>query len=248
MNKQILESIWLNENEIRIYSELLTLWPSAASTLSARTKINKSTVRYICKWIEKKGLIFSIKKDNTFIYIAEDPNRLSSLLKEDKRKLEEKERNIQKSIEYFTALANQKTNLPEVCFYQWKDWLEKLYTKILDMNQPIDSFEDNGEMFQAIPEFVDFFIGERKKRKIYNRVICPSKNVINIESLEELRSVKTIDESLFPFSWDIKICWESVSIMSFKENNSVAVSITDQNIADNFRVLFEYLWWNMNKK
>jgi hypothetical protein len=33
--------------------------------------------------------------------------------------------------------------------------------------------------------------------------------------------------------------------MSFKENNSVAISITDKEIANNFRSLFEYMWKNL---
>lgn len=242
MITQALKSLGLNENEIIIYSELLSIWSSVASTIAARTKINKSTVRYICRELEKKGLIFSIKKDNTFVYSPESPNRLHNLIKEEKNKLKEKENNIEKSIEYFESFKNQKTTIPQVIFYEGKEWLEKLYNKILDLKEPIDSFEDNWEMFQAIPEFVDYFIGERKNRKIYNRVICPSKNAINEESKEELRSVKMIDEKLFPFTWDIKICWNHVSIMSFIENNSVAISISDENIANNFRVLFEYMW------
>jgi len=242
MIKQALKTIGLNDGEITVYSELLNIWSSAASTIWARTKINKSTVRYICLWLEKKWLIFSIKKNNTFIYSPESPNRLYSLIKEDKRKIKEKEENIEKSIKYFENIKNQRTSVPEVTFYQWIEWLEKLYTKILEYNQPIDSIEDNWEMFKTIPDIVDFFISERKKRKIYNRVICPSKNKINIESQEELRTVKTINEDIFPFSWDIKICWDHVSIMSFIENNSVAISISDKNIADNFRLIFNYMW------
>lgn len=248
MINQTLRSLWLNDNEIIIFSELLTIWSSVASTLSARTKINKSTVRYICQNLEKKWLIFSIKKDNTFVYTAESPRRLYSLLKEDKRKLQIKEDNIAKSIEYFEQLKNAKTTLPKVSFYQWQEWLEKLYEKILDYNQPIDSFEDNWEMFKSIPDFVKYFISERKKRKIYNRVICPSNNTINIESEENLRSVINIDEKLFPFTWDIKICADHVSIMSFKKNNSVAISITDEDIANNFRVLFNFIWEKYKNK
>jgi len=55
-------------------------------------------------------------------------------------------------------------------------------------------------MFKAIPEFVDYFINERKTNKIYNRVICPSKNPVNKDSPEEFRSVRMLDENLFPFS------------------------------------------------
>lgn len=248
MIKQALKTIWFNDNEITIYSELLTIWSSAASTLWARTKINKSTVRYICQWLEKKWLIFSIKKDNTFIYTPESPNRLYTLLKEDKRVLKEKEENIEKSIKYFESISNQKTALPKVSFYQWVEWLEKLYTKILDLKQPIDSFEDKWEMFETIPEFVEYFVSERVKRKMFNRVICPSKNTVNKDTPKELRSVKTIDEKLFPFTGDIKICGDHVSIMSFIEKNSVAISITDKDIANNFRVLFDYMWNKLDEE
>ncbi len=246
MINQALKSLGLNDNEIIIFSELVSIWSSVASTLAARTKINKSTVRYICQGLEKKGLIFSIKKDDTFVYTAESPRRLNSLLEEDKRRLIEKEKHIKESIEYFDLLKNEKTILPKVSFFQWKEWLKKLYEQILDYEQPIDSFEDNWEMYDFFPDFVNYFISERKKRKIYNRVICPSKNPINQESKEALRSVKNINEKLFPFTCDIKICSNHVSIMSFKENNSVAISITDEEIANNFRVLFEYMWKNIN--
>lgn len=248
MIEKALKTIWLSEWEIKVYTELLTVWSSVASTIWARTKINKSTVRYICQWLEKKGLVFSIKKDNTYIYTAESPNRLYSLINEEKRKLKEKEDNIEKSIKYFENIKNKKTSIPEVTFYQWKEWLEKLYAKILDLNKPIDSIEDNWEMYATIPNCVDNFISERKKRKIFNRVICPTKNSINKNSDEELRSVKTINENEFPFSWDIKICWNHVSIMSFLENNSVAISISDKNIADNFRIIFNYIWNQLNDK
>lgn len=241
MNKDILELLWLNNNEIEVLSALLTLWSSVASTLAARTKINKSTVRYTCQSLEKKWLIFSIEKNSTYIYTAESPRRLNLLLEEDKKKLKEKEKIIEKSIEYFESLRNKKTVLPKVSFFNWKEWLEKLYAQILDFECPIDSIEDSWEMLNAIPDFVAYFISERKKRKIFNRVICPSNNPINEESSEFLRSVKKIDKKDFPFSWDIKICWNHVSIMSFKENNHVAISITDEDIADNFRKLFNFL-------
>lgn len=242
MINKLLLSLWFNENEVVVYSEILSIWSCAASTISSRTKINKSTVRYICQWLEKKGLLFSIKKDWTYIYTAESPSRLHNLLEKEKLILKEKEKNIEKSIKYFESIKNNKAILPKVSFFEWKEWLEKLYNQILDFNKPIDSFEDKWEMVSLIPACVDNFVLERKKRKIYNRVICPSNNPINIESKEELRSVKMLQDKDFPFTGDIKICWDHVSIMSFKENSAVAVSIKDEDIADNFRVLFNYFW------
>lgn len=242
MNKEILENLWLNENEVKIYKEILSIWSTTALILSKRTHITKSSVRYICLWLEKKWLIFKIQKDNTFIYLAESPKKFLSLLEKDRKKLEEKEKKVEKIVEYFESIKNKNSILPKVTFFEWRQWIEHLYNEILNYQLPIDSIEDNGEMYHFFPEFVDFFITQRKKRKIYNRVICPSKNPINIQSKEDLREVKMIPETEFPFSGDIKICWDHVSIISFKKDNSVAISITDEDIAKNFKVLFEYLW------
>lgn len=242
MNKEILETLWLNENELIVYKEILSIGSTSALVISKRTNINKSTVRYICQSLEKKGVIFSIKKDSTFIYSAESPKRFLSILEKDKKKIEEKEKKMNTIIEYFETIKDKNNILPKVSFFEWKQWIKHLYQNILDLNKDIDSIEDNGEMYQFFPEFVDYFIAQRKKKKIHNRVICPSKNPININSKEEHREVKMIDENVFPFSWDIKICWNHVSIISFKDDNSVGISITDEDIANNFRQIFDYIW------
>jgi len=103
-------------------------------------------------------------------------------------------------IAYFESMKDKNSILPKVAFFEGKNGIEHLYQNILDMNMSIDSIEDNGEMYQFFPEFVDYFIAQRKKKKIHNRVICPSKNPININSKEEHREVKMIDDSIFPFS------------------------------------------------
>lgn len=242
MNKEILETLGLNENELLVYKEILSIGSTSALVISKRTNINKSTVRYICQSLEKKWVIFSIKKDGTFIYSAESPKRFLSILEKDKKKLEEKEKKINSIIEYFESVKDKNNILPKVTFFEGKQGIQRLYQSILDMNTAIDSIEDNGEMYRFFPEFVDYFIAQRKKRKIHNRVICPSKNPINVNSKQEHREVKTIDETIFPFSWDIKICGNHVSIISFKDDNSVGISITDEDIANNFRQIFDYIW------
>ncbi len=244
MIKETLKKLWLNDNEIIVYIELCTIWSSIASVLAKRTKINKSTIRYICLGLEKKWLIFSVKRDWTFLYTAESPRRLSSLIERQKHDLEKLEKNLDDSIEYFEKITSKQVSLPKVVFYEWKEWLKKLYDNILDIWEPIYSFEDGWEMLNYLWDYVDYFISERKKRKIANHVICPLLNPINQTSKEHLRQVKTIEKSLFPFTCDIKITWNHVSIISFENKNSVAISITDADIAKNFKILFDYIWKN----
>ena len=242
MINKLLTELWLNEKEVLIYLELLTIWTSVASSLASRTKINKSTVRYTCQSLEKKGLVFSIEKDKTFFYSAESPKILLLQLENEKKRISEKEKTIMKTIDHFKLLKSKKNDIPKVNFYVWVDGMKHLYNSILDLWKPIDSFNVMSDMIEFFPEFVDNFIKERIKRNIYNRWICPYTEWVEKESKSLLRSVKMIDKKEFPFKWDIKICWDHVSIMSsFKKKNPVAISITDSDIADNFRILFEYM-------
>ena len=96
------------------------------------------------------------------------------------------------------------------------------------------------------PKFVDYFVAEREKRGIYNNVICPSNNKLNRDSFSSLRSVKKIDKERFPFTCDIKICWDFVNIITFKKDKSIWIAIRDKEIARNFRVLFRHTWENLD--
>ena len=248
MIESILKELGLNDKEIVLYLELLSLGTCPASTLAKRTGITKSTVRYACQQLEKKKLILSIEKDNTFMYSAESPEKLMFLLEEEKRKIEKKEQKLSMVMGELNSRINRDTVLPKVQFFEGKDGVEKLYQSILDLGAPIDSFEDSGEMNDLIPEFVQYFVSERKKRKIFNRVICPSENTINIDTPEEFRSTKFLFKKDFPFTCDVKICGDTVNIASFKKSMPVAVTITDEEVAKNFRVLFEYMWKLLDEK
>lgn len=242
MNNEILKNLWLNQNEIIIYKEILSIWNTWVSEIFQKTHINKSTIRYTAEQLAKKWYISIIKKNNNYLYTAENPRKFLKNIEEQKNKIDEKEKNLKIIVSYFEEIQNTHKTLPKVMFYEWKNWLKELYEKILNFDEDIYSIEDSWEMEQYFPEFVDYFIKERKKRKIKNFVICPDSNIININSKEELREVKKIDKNIFKFTDDIKITNNHISIISFKKWESIWISITDEDIAKNFKNLFDYIW------
>ncbi len=232
----------LNEKEIALYLLLLQLGPSVASTLAPRAGLPRSTAQFTCQQLTKRGLLKMVQKANVYLFTAEPPEKLTLLLRRQQEDLEEKEQQLGRIIGELKAMQNPYSVLPKVQFYEGKDGIEELYDKILEMKSPIDSFKDKGEMYAFIPEKVDHFIATRIENGIWNRVICPAVTPINRDDPKAFRKVRTIAAEVFPFSCDVKICQDQVSIFSFGQNTSVGIAIQHREIANNFRLLFEQMW------
>jgi len=248
MVEQTLRDLGLNPNEVKIYLSLLPLEKSPASTLGYRTKLERTTARYTCRQLVKKGVIAEMRSGNTFYYRAESPDKLLYLLESEKKELQEKEAQTQRIMGMLKGMANPKTKLPRIEFYEGKEGVIKLYDQILEIGKDLDSFEDGQDMAAFIPEYIPRFIQERKKRGIHNRVICPADTKTNKESKKELRKTRTVPHKELPFSCDVKICGDQISLFSFQKGSEAGIAIRHQDLAENFRRLFEYNWKKLSEK
>ena len=237
-----LERAGLNDKEATIYLMLLKLGTAPASTLGDRTDIPRSTAQFICQQLLKAKLVTKTEKGNTYLYTPEPPEKILYQVRRDRDDLEQTEQQLERVMGALKGMINPEARLPKVQFFEGKSGIIELYDKILELNAPIDSFEDKGEMAAFIPEYIPKFIEGRKNRKIFNRVICPDANAINESLAEEFRETRVLPTKDFPFTCDIKICKDLVSIFSFDEASAVGAAIRHKDIADNFRLLFEVLW------
>ncbi len=245
--KQLLEQLGLENYEPQVYLTALRLGTSPASTIGKKADINRSSTRFTCEQLVKKQLMSISQKANTKLYTAEPPEKLHLLLDIQREALEKKQDQLDESIQELKQIYNPHVILPKVTFYEGKDGVIKLYEKILDLKSPIDSFEDKGEMETFIGDYFPKFIKKRVEREIFNRVICPATNEINISTPKEMRETRTVPVDEFPFSCDIKIAGDTVNIFSFDKNTPLAISINHDEIANNFRLLFQYFWKLLNQ-
>jgi sugar-specific transcriptional regulator TrmB len=238
----VLRDLDLSDKEIALYLLLLQVGTAPASTLGERADIQRSTAQYTCQQLEKRGIVRMVQKGNTYLYTAESPEKLLLLLQKQQRDLQAKGERVERIIGELKAMQNPLGVMPRVQFYEGKEGVEELYDKILQLEKPIDSFEDKGDMVAFIPEKVDTFIKTRVDKQIWNRVICPSATPINQDDSRAFRKVRTLPVAQFPFSCDVKICGDQVSIFSFEKNTAVGIAIQHRDIANNFRLLFEQMW------
>lgn len=242
--ENILMQAGLSEEQSLAYQALLDKGPQKASDLSKWTGIKRGLIYKVLEQLESMGLVS--KNGGVGTVATFSPAHPSLLLSNIERKEKEIALNKEMLLSSIGSLSS-KYNLivgkPSIQFYEGKEGIIKIYEQVLNSGTKlIDSFEDKGEMAVFIPEYFPQFIKKRMKLGIKNRVIVPKDNQINTNSEEELRETKFLPTTLFPFEMDIKITERLVSMITFQKGNAIGILIDNEEIASNFRKLFNLVW------
>lgn len=239
----ILEKLGLNKNEAQIYELLLNTGPQSMKPILFHTKLKRGNAYYHLENLIAKGL--AEKQDvpgTTTKFLAKHPEQLELLVAKQKAAVFSAAEELSKALPELRSLFQLISIKPGVKFYEGKEGIIKIYEEILAQGTNIDSIEDKGEMTAFIPEYAKEFIAKRIKKKITNRVIAPSANAINVNSPPELRETRLVPTAQFPFRMDIKISGGLVSLITFQKENAIGVLVENKEIAENFKLLFEFIW------
>ncbi len=240
---ETLTKLGLTPNEAKIYELLLTVGPSGIKSILFHTGLKRGNAYYHLEGLEKRGLVE--KQDlpgKPIAFLAKQPDQLEILLAQQKTALNNAGYELSQNLPKLNSLYQLLATRPGVKFYQGKEGMEQVYEQLLALRKPIDSFEDKGEMAALIPDYAKEFINKRIKYGIFNRVIAPSANPINKTDQKELRETRLVPTAKFPFRMDVKICSDMVSLITFQKQNPVAVLVQNREIAENFKLLFEFVW------
>ncbi len=210
--------------------------------IQAATGLSRAGVYDALNLMIVREFVETRKEGRNAYYKALHPNKLLGLVDERKREANLLAKEMEETVNQLTASFNISSARPGVLVYEGKEKIIGAYDDLLDLRQPIDSIEDAGDMSTFIPEYFPEFIKKRVERNIYNRVVAPATNQINVTSEKEKRETRTIAATEYPFTSDIKICGNRVLIVTLKKEGAIAVRIDDQLIATNFRLLFKFLW------
>ncbi len=246
MVEQTLRDLGLNPNEVKIYLSLLPLEKSPASTLGYRTKLERTTARYTCRQLVKKGVIAEMRSGNTFYYRAESPDKLLYLLESEKKELQEKEAQTQRIMGMLKGMANPKTVLPKVQFHEGLEGLKHVYEDTLKEGKTIYAFENVEEMAPAAAEFIlKNYVPRRTEAEIFAYVITP-KNKTNKDFRNEdkkcCRETKFLPSELFPAEIEINIYGAKIAFFSYTEKEMFGVIIESKSISNTLKALFDFCW------
>ncbi|HOZ36476.1 MAG TPA: helix-turn-helix domain-containing protein [bacterium] len=241
-DQPILTQLGLSDKEAEIYQIMLRHGKTPASKILPETSLKRTTVYSILEDLVKKGIVEKDESGAVIEFRAKHPYALKEYLESRVSQIKTAESKLDAVLPDFISFYNSAQNRPGVKFYEGKEGIIKIYEELLKQGKNIDSIEDKGEMAAFIPEYSKDYPKKRVKHNIFNRVIAPSDNPINPTNEKEMRETRFIPTSQFPFRMDVKIVGQLVSLITFKKDNPTGVLIDNQELAENFRMMFELIW------
>ena len=242
-----LTPLGLNDSDATVYVLLNTDGESDVPKLMNRTKLSRTAIYHCLNRLTERKLIEQRKSGKNAYYSMTDPRNLQVLFEEKKRSDNELERAFRNNL---TDLANryQRTSRqPGVSFFHGKAEIIEMYEQFYQDNEPVDSIEEAGEMLKFLGDYAQTYVRKRIEHHMPNRCIAPDVNTMNTTDPKQLREVRLVPTHLFPFRMDIKIAGLKTLLVTFNHNQAIGVSVDSQEIADNFRILFNFLWTTVNQ-
>ena len=109
-----LKHLGLSEKEALVYLSALALGPSPVQDISEKANVNRATTYVMIEMLAARGLMSTFEKEKRRYFIAESPDRLSSILRIQQKELEEKQNEFQKTLpalmELFQAESSKSSS------------------------------------------------------------------------------------------------------------------------------------------
>ena len=178
-----LEQLGLSTLEITVYLEILQIGAIQASAVARRLNLNRSTTRYTLENLVKKKLIIQSKKNNTFYFTPENPEKIIVLLRSQQAELKSQEQQVQNIMGDLKSLQNPHSALPKVQFFEGAEGVKKAYSNLvdeIDKNSTIFSFVAPLDINKDIKESaitVQESIKKRVKKGIQLKLLILGKQI-----------------------------------------------------------------------
>ncbi len=230
--EEILKSLGLEDQQIKVYLALLDYGEASATQLSERTGLGRVHMYQITEKLIHKGVISQISKEGVKYFLAADP---STLLKD----LEQKEEDLKEILPQLKDRQKKKESFEtKVEVFRGKEGINNVLKMILAEKEDYVMLGGGeqccGKEFELI---MSIFVKRGEKEKLKGRLLEREKAYFFIGKHEEFRYIpKEMISSTTMTIWGDKVAtfvWTKPYYAIVVENEEVAKS----NLAT-----FDYLW------
>ncbi len=241
--RQALISLGLSPKEASIYLSLLSLGRSTVSQIARKAAVNRATAYVILDALIIKKLVTISGKEPKQEYVAESPDALVQLFKEEERAAEERGRRAQELALELKSI--QKVgDRPQVRFYEGMGGIRAVFEDSLTATSgKIVAYTSIEDQHVSIPNYFPEYYQRRKRKGIFMRAIFPDTNM-GIErqnaNKEEYRDSVLVPAQTYGIHPAINVYDNKLMIASFREK--LGIIIESEEIADAMKKIFELAW------
>lgn len=243
MIEETLAELGFTRGEIEVYLTLLKIGETTTGKIIKDAQISGGKIYQILDKLENKGLASHIVKEKTKYFSAVSPEGILDYLKNEKKKLSEKEKEIRRELPFLLRLKNSKSSEHQTTLFSGIKGIEMAIFQSLNKLTNKDEAlamgirEGKGEVFNIMWEK---WHKKRAKEKIKGRFIFSERNEKIDKIFKEIKytKIKYID-GITPSA--IGILGNDVLIQTYEDEPSCLL-IQNQKIAKSFKSFFENLW------
>lgn len=201
-NDKLLNSLYdigLTEHEALVYMAMLSLGPTTALKISRVTEVKRSTVYLALESLLQKGMASIELRGMKRLYVAENPEKLETLL-------EERKNRFGRNLPELLSLYNLKGGESYLKYYEGMNGLKSVYESMIRDIRPHERYCVLSKLEPIIeldPSFFSSFFERRSKLPIDIRIL--------LQDTPEAHRRKSIERN---FNEHIKILPKEVTLVT----------------------------------
>ncbi|MBI2411009.1 MAG: hypothetical protein HYV32_03930 [Candidatus Kerfeldbacteria bacterium] len=199
--------------------------------------------------MEEKALIIKTGSAKQTLFHAEHPESLTHYLQQEEERVTRQQEQLRGLLPEMISAYTLAENKPGVFRFEGKNGMITAYEELLKDKLNINSIQNRTQLRKFIPEYNPQFVATRVKNRIFHRIISPAPlSEFGTDDIADMREVRYIDNTRFPFNMDLKITNKKVLMTTFKKETAAGMIIVDPEVVRNYKILFEFLWNDVAKK
>ncbi|EKD44621.1 MAG: transcriptional regulator, TrmB [uncultured bacterium (gcode 4)] len=241
----LLQNIWLNENESKVYLACLELGNAHAWRIIKHNWLARATVYDALERLIKKWLVNKMTRKGTTIFSPEDPERLEYILEMQSKSLKTVKKNLDSVLPQLKKLKNPYMRLPSVRIYEGIEGIRTVLNDSLTAKEIIYTYVNVDAMEKHIKQINDEYLEKRQKNIIRKKGLLVDTSF----SRERMKGYDTtvtearfLSKSTTPFHIEMNIYDGKISYLTYRDKNPLGIIIEDEDIYRIHRSTFELLW------
>jgi sugar-specific transcriptional regulator TrmB len=243
MYEKELVSLGLSEKEAKVYLAALDLGPETVQKIAQKAGVNRPTAYVQIESLKEKGLMSQFEKGKKTFYVAESPERLSSLLNAFEKELEFKRAETSRILPALLDVFAGAGERPKVRFLEGVEGLKTIQQEFLKSKEKkIYGFTNLDELFKLIPD-QDTYSKKRASSGIESFMIYTKKDgpVENASDVKRLRTAKFMSLEKMPIRADLSIFDNKIILANYK-SKPVGIIIENEGMAETLKAMFKFIW------
>jgi len=245
-------STGLSREQAVVYEVLLKLGESPASQIAkaipGQVSLSRPLVYKVLEELAGLGLVSKVDKNSKVArFLPNHPVAITKVIDKRKDEIERTKKQFLVTAGKLSSLFNLSVGKPGVQFYEGEDGIWEVLIDSLSATEEILTYADLEAIDKYIPALNAEYSTLREEKRIKKRglvIDSPAARKFLSSYKGEVTNTKLIitTEKIASFQTVMQIYDNKISYITLTDEYLVGIIITDQNIANTHKYLFESLW------